>query len=204
MSGHPSTLHLCAVVVVSNANNGDGVANSGLGLHGIVSNGTVSGVQAVEVKGIAICILNGHVAVFCACNAFDHTGNDVLFGGAGVMGERICNCNKFGDGLFNGIGNNGRFAAFVTALSLGVGIKGTACVEFNFGGFYGAVIVKGCVVDDLTRNGNGITLGNYIGTRTGHTEALDGLIGHVTNHNGNGNVFVLGAVSGIHRGDYTG
>ena len=90
----PAVLHLCLVIVLTEDTvNGDGVANLGLSFHLIKTNSTVCRVETVEVEGVAVSILNGHVTIgveFCSIiligiDRKNGTGNKVLAFGVGVV-----------------------------------------------------------------------------------------------------------------------
>ena len=104
--GHePAVLHLRIVVLTNDTQNGDGVANGGLGLHSIVSDGTVCVVQTVNQDGVALGVLDHDVTVGSVLNLNNLTGDNLLILGVLVLLEGVAQlvCLGNGDGSGEGL-----------------------------------------------------------------------------------------------------
>ena len=85
VSNKPCVLALrCTLVVTKSGKNCDSIANSRLSCHRIESNLAVLAVKAIDVEGVASCILNVKVAVLGILYLGDLTGDNVLIFGINI------------------------------------------------------------------------------------------------------------------------
>ena len=86
MLGDPAVFHLGATIeATDDAVHGHGVAHDRLDLQCVVTGGAVGAVSAVDVEGVALGILDVHIAVSSVVNALHGTGDIVLVGGVGAF-----------------------------------------------------------------------------------------------------------------------